>query len=190
MKVTRRQFIIGSGATVAAVALGLPKLEWARAEEFAKLAKLKSARETTTICPYCAVGCGLVVATDVAADKVINMEGYSEHPINEGALCSKGGAIRQIPHNDQRLSKVLYRKPKSDKWEEISWEKAIDMITDRIIKTRNETFVARNSKGVLVNRTEGIASLGGAALDNEECYALVKMLRSLGLVYIEHQARI
>jgi len=192
MELTRRQFIIGGSIAITLIGLGLPRLKlgWTQAKEFAKTVKLKTACEITSVCPYCAVGCGIIVATNVEQNEIVNLEGWSEHPINEGSLCSKGAAVRQIPVNPQRLTKPLHRRPYSTKWEEISWEQAIDMITDRIIKTRNETFVIRNSNKDIVNRTEGIACLGGAVLSNEECYLLIKLMRALGLVYIEHQARI
>ena len=118
--------------------------------------------------------------------KVINIEGDSDHPINEGALCSKGSALYQVANNDLRLKKVKYRAPGSDHWEEKSWNWAIDRIAENIKKTRD----AELSDGRKTNRINSIAALGGAALDNEECYLYSKLMRALGVVYIEHQARI
>jgi formate dehydrogenase major subunit len=149
--------------------------------------KTSKARETTSICPFCGVGCGLIVS--VADDRVISIEGDPDHPINEGATCSKGSAVAQIANNSRRLTKVLYRAPKSSRWEEKDWEWALERITSRVKETRDRTFVSRE-KDKVVNRTEGIACMGGAALDNEECYVLSKAMRSLGIVYLEHQARI
>ncbi|MDT8273112.1 MAG: terminase large subunit, partial [Desulfomonilia bacterium] len=122
--------------------------------------------------------------------KVINTEGDPNHPINQGSLCSKGTALYQIANNDKRLNKVLYRAPGADSWKEVSWDWALDKIAKNVKKTRDSGFVKTNSKGQLVNRVENIASLGGAALDSEEVYSLVKFKRALGLVYLEHQARI
>ena len=122
--------------------------------------------------------------------KVINVEGDPEHPINRGTLCSKGAALTQIAHNATRVTKPMYRAPGSDRWKEVEWEWALDEIAERIKKTRDATFTEQNAKGQTVNRCNGIAHVGSAALDNEECYILQKWLRSLGLVYIEHQARI
>lgn len=149
--------------------------------------KLKGAKESTTICPYCGVGCGLIVST--RDGKIINIEGDPDHPINQGSLCSKGSALYQVAVNKRRLEKVLYRKPYGTDWEEISWEDAIKKIARKVKDTRDKTFQAKDGK-VTVNRANGLACLGGAALDNEECYALSKMARLLGITYLEHQARI
>ena len=152
--------------------------------------------EVPTICCYCGVGCGAIVAAD--AEKVINIEGDPDHPINQGSLCTKGQALAQMrtvngKDNPNRLTKPLYRAPGSSDWEEKSWDDMIDMIADRIKKTRHETWLDTIDVGgtaYTVNRTDGIAEFGGGELDNEECYLLVKMARALGLVYLEHCARI
>jgi formate dehydrogenase major subunit len=186
MKISRRSFLKISGATVTAGTLGL-NLEPVKA--FAGTTKITFAKETTTICPYCAVGCGIIVHT--RDGKVVNTEGDPDHPINEGSLCSKGISLSQITHNNpDRLKKPLYRAPRSDKWEEKPWDWVLDKIAENIKKSRDESFKETNSKGQVVNRTDGIASVGSAAMDNEECYIYQKLLRALGLVYIEHQARI
>jgi formate dehydrogenase major subunit len=122
--------------------------------------------------------------------KVINIEGDPDHPINEGALCSKGSALFQVANNDLRLSKVKYRAPGASAWEEKSWDWTIERIAEKIKETRDATFQLTDKKGQTINRTEAIACLGGAALDNEECYSYSKFARSLGIVYLEHQARI
>lgn len=186
MKTNRRQFLAGAGAgLVSSVALfGLTPQ--ANASPAMKL-KTSKATETTSICPFCGVGCGMIVS--VIDGKLINLEGDPEHPINEGALCSKGAAVSQLHNNTRRLQKVLYRAPKSDKWEEKTWDWAVENIAARVKKTRDASF-RRDLDGKIVNRTEEIACLGGAALDNEECYLLSKAMRSLGIVYLEHQARI
>jgi formate dehydrogenase major subunit len=184
MSISRRDFLKTSGAALAAGGLGSRSTK-----SYARDLKLKSTKETTTICPYCAVGCGIIVHT--RAGKVISTEGDPDHPINEGSLCSKASSLYQITHhNPNRLTKPLYRAPMSDRWEEKPWDWVLDRIAMRIKNTRDATFKARNSKDQVVNRTEGIASIGSAALDNEECYVFQKFLRALGLVYIEHQARI
>ena len=125
----------------------------------------------------------------------MKIEGDPDHPINRGAACSKGASLPQLHTvdgkiNPRRLTKVLYRAPGSSQWETKSWDWAIEEIAKRIKATRDATWVTKDEAGYTVNRTEGVASVGGAALDNEECYLLVKMLRALGLVYVEHQARI
>jgi formate dehydrogenase major subunit len=186
MNITRRGFLKISGGAVAAGSLGL---DLAEVKASAATTKITSARETTTVCPYCSVGCSIIVHTQNG--KVVNTEGDPDSPINQGSLCSKGMSVYQLTHvNPGRLTKPLYRAPKSNKWEEKSWEWMLDKIARTIKKTRDESFKTTNAKGETVNRTEAIASVGSAAMDNEECFIYQKFLRSLGLVYIEHQARI
>jgi formate dehydrogenase major subunit len=123
--------------------------------------------------------------------KVIYTEGDPDHPINRGSLCSKGSSVYQLSaNNPSRSEKPLYRAPNSSEWKEVSWDWALDKIAEKIYKTREQTFMFKNAKGQTVNRTEAIASVGSAAMDNEECYVYRKFLTALGLVYIEHQARI
>ncbi len=187
--ITRRGFLKISGATAGAVGLSNLGVDVTPANADTKELRTLHAKQTYTICPYCAVGCGIIVHT--VNGKVINTEGDPDHPINEGSLCSKGMALFQISHNNNnRLSKPFYRAPHSDEWKEVTWEFAVDKIAKNIKKTRDESFETTNEKGQKVNRTMQIASLGSAALDNEECYLYQKFLRSLGIVYIEHQARI
>ena len=148
----------------------------------------KPVGEVPTICPYCAVGCGMVVGSN--AGKVVNIEGDPDHPISLGALCSKGATLSQLANSDQRVTKPQYRAANSDKWEEVSWDWALEQIARKIKDTRDAHFIEKDGEGRLVNRLEAIAHVGSAAIDNEECSILVKMMRALGLVYIEHQARI
>jgi formate dehydrogenase major subunit len=122
--------------------------------------------------------------------RAVNVEGDPDHPVNEGALCPKGASIWQLTENDKRLTKVLYRAPGSDKWQEKSYDWALDQIARRVKKVRDAAFQTKNAKGQVVNRLEAIASVGSAAMDNEECWIYQQMLRALGLTYIEHQARI
>ncbi len=185
MDVTRRNFIKISTASLAAMGLGI-NLDPVKA--YAQPLKIRQAKMSTTICPYCAVGCGIIVYA--RQGKVINTEGDPDHPINQGALCSKGSALYQLVNNERRVTKPMYRAPGSTKWEVKSWDWMIDTIAKRIKKTRDASFEERNAKGQVVNRTTAIASVGSAALDNEECWLYQKFLRGLGLVYIEHQARI
>ena len=149
--------------------------------------KTRNATTTTTVCPFCGVGCGQVVATQNGT--VINIEGDPGHPVSEGTLCSKGAAAIQVVNNPRRLQKVLYRAPRGSKWEEKSWDWALERIAARVKETRDKSIQTTDA-GQVVNRTEAIACLGGSALDNEEAYLLVKLMRALGLVYIEHQARL
>lgn len=191
MKVTRRDFFKITGASAVGTALLGLGLNGRAFKAHAQTLKIRYAKESTSICCYCAVGCGLICYTGGAgAGKIIDIEGDPDHPINEGALCSKGAALSQLINNENRITTPLYRKPYSDQWMEISWDQALWMIAKRVKKSRDASFQHKNSKGQVVNRTMGIASVGSAALDNEECWLLQAMLRALGLVYIEHQARI
>ncbi len=189
MALTRREFIKWSGtAGVAAAALSLG-LDLRPVQSYAAGLKILTAKETTTICPYCAVGCG-IIAHSKKSGRLLNTEGDPDHPINEGSLCAKGAALIQMTENKARMKNPLYRAAESDEWEEIEWEDAIEMIAERVKKTRDATFTKKNAKGQVVNRTTGIAHVGSAAIDNEECWVLQAVMRALGLVYIEHQARI
>ena len=188
MLVSRRGFLKVSAATagVAIVGMGFP-IGPVKAHAVELRKNLQEATRTTTICPYCAVGCSFVV--DASGGTVINIEGDSDHPINEGAACSKGASLFQMANNENRLTKVLYRAPGGTDWTEMSWADAVSAIAQRIKTTRDASFQLTNAAGKTVNRTLGIGSLGSAALDNEECWLYQKLLRALGLVYIEHQAR-
>lgn len=188
MELTRRGFLATAGAGVSsslALLTGTSQKAYGKASEEFKVARTK---ETTTICPYCAVGCGIIVhSRDM---NVVNTEGDPEHPINEGSLCPKGASLYQLADNKKRLKKVLYRKAGADDFESIDWQTAAKKIAKLIKKTRDATFKRKNGKGQTVNRTTAIASVGSAALDNEECWLYQTFLRALGLTYIEHQARI
>jgi formate dehydrogenase major subunit len=194
MSVTRREFFVISGALGAGLALSSLGVDMGPTRAYAaelKADKMKTAKQSTTICSYCAVGCGLICSTDTKAGKIINIEGDPDHPINEGALCAKGAALFQTSgNNPNRLKKVLYRAPNSDKWQEKSWDWALSEIAKRVKTVRDADFMETNAKGDTVNRLESIAHIGSAALDNEELWPLQAMMRALGLVYIEHQARI
>jgi len=194
MELNRREFLKFGGAGMGALVLlkGAGSFK-ADSGAIKPVPLRKEIGETTTICPYDGSGCGFIIATD--AEKVINIEGDPEHPINRGGGCAKGAAMVQLrtvdgKDNPRRLTNVLYRKPGGTEWETKDWNWAIDKMAQNIKKTRDASWVSTDDQGYMVNRTEGVASVGGSALDNEECYLLVKMLRALGLVYIEHHARI
>ena len=190
MDATRRQFlgVLGTAGAAAASAVGSPTSADA-ADGWVPAPKTAGAKDTTTICPFCGVGCGQVVS--VKDGRVLSVEGDRNHPVNEGTLCSKGAAAAQVANNPLRLKTPMYRAPGSDRWEEKSWDWVLPQIAQRVKATRDASFQTEVG-GVVVNRTEAIGSLGGAALDNEDCYCylLVKLMRALGIVYLEHQARI
>jgi formate dehydrogenase major subunit len=141
-----------------------------------------------SICPYCAVGCGQNVY--VKDERVVQIEGDPDSPISRGRLCPKGSASLQLTTGDARMHEVLYRRPYGTEWERISLETAMDMVAERVLKTRAETFAWDTEDGQRVRRTMGIAHLGGATLDNEENYLIKKLLTALGVVQVENQARV
>ncbi|SMP44900.1 formate dehydrogenase major subunit [Anoxynatronum buryatiense] len=197
MEVTRRQFLKVSGTAAAATTLygiGFREVAHGTYRRF----RLHYAHEVTTICPFCSVGCGIIC--HVREGQVVNTEGDPDHPINEGALCSKGSSLLNMAYvydekgkpvpNPSRVTQVLYRRPGGADWETVDWDWALRTIAARIKKTRDDTFITQNSQGVPVNRTPAIAWLGSAMCNNEENYLFHKMTRSLGLVNIDHCARL
>ena len=184
------------------------------AQTYARELRIKGAKETTSICCFCSVGCGLLVHT--RDGNVINIEGDPEHPISEGSLCPKGLSVGQLVNNENRALKPRYRAPGATEWRDVEWDWALDQIARRVKDTRDSTFkttvtsrardaepgnsgkeamlfpeiVTDEAQSFTVNRTDAIAHVGSAALDNEECYLIQKLVRSWGLVHVEHQARI
>ncbi len=176
-------------ATVSQVMEVGSRVEPFSSESRNKVSRIRDAKVVKSVCPYCAVGCGLDVY--VKDGKVIDIEGNPDSPINHGTLCPKGSATFQYTVNPSRLTQVLYRAPYSDHWEAKSLDWAMEQIAQRVKKTRDETFVERLPDGREVNHTLGIASLGGATLDVEENYLMKKLFSGgLGVVSIENQARI
>jgi formate dehydrogenase major subunit len=145
-------------------------------------------RVVASICPYCAVGCGQRVF--VKDEKVTQIEGDPASPISRGRLCPKGAASRNLVQSPLRQYQVRYRRPYSREWEDLPLEQALDMIADRVIKARAESWQDRDEKALPLNRTLSVASLGGATLDNEENYLIKKLFVGLGIVQVENQARI
>ncbi len=151
--------------------------------------RTKSAdRVVKSICPYCAVGCGQNVY--VKDEKIIDIEGDNDSPISAGRLCPKGSASFQLVTGNHRVQNVMYRRPHGAEWETIPLEQAMDMVADRVKKVRDATWQDKHAEGHALNRTLGIAHLGGATLDNEENYLIKKLFTGLGIVQIENQARI
>jgi formate dehydrogenase major subunit len=140
-----------------------------------------------SICPYCAVGCGQNVF--VSGQQVVQIEGDPDSPVSRGRLCPKGSASLQLTTGDARLSRVLYRAPHASGWQVLDLDEAMDMVAERVISTRRETWQWED-EGKRVRRTMGIASLGGATLDNEENYLMKKLYTAIGAIQVENQARI
>jgi formate dehydrogenase major subunit len=145
-------------------------------------------RVVRSVCPYCGVGCGQRVF--VQDERVTQIEGDPDSPISRGRLCPKGSASRSLVTSPQRLMRCLYRRPHGTEWETIDLDQAMDMIADRVIETRRRTWEEADDEGNVLNRTMGIAHLGGATLDNEENYLIKKLYMGLGIVQVENQARV
>jgi formate dehydrogenase major subunit len=150
--------------------------------------RIAGLKATESICPYCAVGCGQIVYT--RDGELVDIEGNPNSPINQGTLCPKGSASRQLIQQPGRLTKVKYRRPGGTEWEELDLETAMDMIAERVIRAREDHWQTQDEHGWKVDRTMGFAHLGGATLDNEENYLIKKFFSAMGAVQIENQARI
>jgi len=189
MELSRRDFLKATGVGVGGIfILGAlsPNVTLARPSKVLPLKKRIG--EKTTICPYCGVGCSAIMA--VEDGKLVNLEGDPDSPINEGSLCPKGSSLYQVANNEYRLTTVKHRAPGAAYWMDMSWDNSIASIAARIKGTRDANWIETDGDGSTVNRTEAIASVGSAFPNSEEAYLMSKMLRALGLVYIENEARI
>jgi formate dehydrogenase-N alpha subunit len=188
VQLSRRDFLKLSGVGAGGVFL-YSILEPDKALAFPQQFPLrKKVGEKTTICPYCGVGCSAIMA--VEEGKIINLEGDPDSPINEGSLCPKATSLYQVANSEDRLTTVKYRAAGAASWTDTSWDNAIASIAAKIKSTRDANWIETDSDGNTVNRTEAIASIGSVFPNSEEAYLMSKMLRSLGLVYIENEARI
>ncbi|MBI1878533.1 MAG: hypothetical protein HYR94_09950 [Chloroflexi bacterium] len=192
--ISRRQFLKlsagGMSAVAAAEVAGLG-FNTAPAQAATKKKLIKQGQEVPSVCPYCAVGCGQIVT--VADGKIIDIQGNSDSPINEGTLCPKGAATFQLAVNPHRWTKVKYRAPYAEDWTDMSLEEAMGMIAQRFKDTRDANFSEKTKVGEeekTVNQVLAIASLGGATIDDEWNYIHQKLMRAAGVVSIENQARI
>jgi len=189
--VNRRQFI-QAGAAVTATAFGF-HLEAATAT--ARELKIARTNQVQSVCPYCAVGCGVVIHTSGervknARPTVVHIEGDPDNPINRGTLCSKGISLKEFVVNDRRLTKPLYRAAGSSEWSDISWDEAIQKIARRIKDTRDRDFVDKDAAGRVVNRLDTVGLIGGCTDTNEINYLLGKFRFGLGIIPYENQARL
>ena len=151
-------------------------------------ARIAGLKVTESVCPFCAVGCGQLVYT--RRGELVDIEGNPRSPINQGTLCPKGAASRQLVQQPGRLTKVRYRRPGGTEWEELELEQAMDMIAEHVIAARENGWQETDHHDWRVDRTLGFAHLGGATLDNEENYLIKKLFTAMGAVQIENQARI
>ena len=191
-EVTRRDFL-KVGAASAAVGITSLGFDVAAAVQVKQSFRIEGAKEAHSLCPYCAVGCSILAYTKQDASgntRLLQIEGNPDSPVNEGRLCPKGATSMQLAVSNRRVEKPLYRAPGSDKWQEIDWDQMLDRLARHVKESRDATFVTVDAKGNTVNRCEGVAFAGGAAFSSEEGYFAAKLMRSLGVVHIEQQARV
>lgn len=199
--ISRRDFLKisgGAASTIVASELVGFGLDTRAVQAKALNVPIKQGKQVPSICPYCAVGCGQIVTVDTSSGKIIDIQGNPDSPVNEGTLCPKGAATYQLVTNDLRWTKVKHRAPGSDHWEDMSLEDAMNRLAQLTRQTRDASFNENqdmpDGKGGTTSKrvmnTYAIASLGGATMDNEWNYIHQKLMHSLGVVYLENQARI
>ena len=191
--VSRQDFLKLTGIGIGALAFSELGFDLAKATAIKRELRIANATEGHSICPYCAVGCSLITYTRQNAKgetELLQIEGDPDSPVNEGRLCPKGASSLQLAVSKRRVEQPMYRAPGAGAWQTKSWDEVLDMLAQRIHDARERTFVGTDKKGNLVNRTEGIAFAGGAAFSSEEGYLCAKVMRGLGTVYLEQQARV
>ncbi|HZB32691.1 MAG TPA: hypothetical protein VE465_21215 [Streptosporangiaceae bacterium] len=196
VEVTRRQFLnVGAVGAVGGSALGGSALGFnvATAEQVKQELRVQGATVSHSVCPYCAVGCSLLAYTKKNGDgkvELLQIEGDPDSPVNEGTLCPKGASSLELAISHRRVPSPLYRAPGAREWKRVSWDFTLDKLAQNIKASRDRTFVTTDADGNVVNRCEGIAFAGGAAFSSEEGYFATKIMRGLGVVYLEQQARV
>lgn len=197
MELSRRGFLKAAGVGVAATTIGAMGFGEAEAAVIAHVRpfKLTTTTETRNTCPYCAVACGVIIYSkgDVRKGEqadIVHIEGDVDHPTNRGTLCPKGAALKDFVHSATRLKYPMVRKPGSDKFERVSWDQAFDRIARLMKDDRDANFIARNEKGVPVNRWTTTGFLAASATTNETAWTTLKVARSLGIVGFDNQARV
>ncbi len=192
-EITRRDFLKLGAAGTGAVGASVLGFDLAQATQVKRDLRIAGAKELHSVCPYCAVGCSLVAYTKQGADgktQLLQIEGDPDSPVNQGRLCPKGASAMQLAVSSRRVEKPLYRPAGSDRWQAISWDSMLDKWAQKIKESRDATFVTQDARGNTVNRCEGVAFAGGAAFSSEEGYFATKLMRGLGLVHLEQQARV
>src|SRR5256885_11152004 len=191
--VTRRQFLGLSAAGTGALGVSALGFDLTKAAGVKQQLRIEGAAVSHCICRYCAVGCSLLAYTKKnSAGKVelLQIEGDPDSPVNEGTLCPKGATSLQLAVSRRRVPSPMYRAPGATEWKQVSWDFTLDKLAQNIKASRDRTFVTQDANGNVVNRTEGIAFAGGAAFSSEEGYLATKLMRGLGVVHIEQQARV
>ena len=195
VEISRRRFLAVTGASLAGSSLALmgfsPSVALAEVREF----KLAGAKETRNTCPYCAVACGILMyglgdSAKNAEASIIHIEGDPDHPVNRGTLCPKGAGLLDFIHSESRLRYPEYRAPGSDHWERISWDDALNRIAKLLKADRDANFIAKTPDGLTVNRWVTTAMLAASAGSNEVGYLTHKVMRSLGMLAFDNQARV
>jgi len=192
-EVTRRDFLKIGAAGTGAIGLTALGFDATHAAQVTQSFHIQGAQESHSVCPYCAVGCSLVAFTRDNGNggrTLLQIEGNPDSPVNEGRLCPKGATAMQLATSARRVDSPLYRAPGSSQWQKISWDDMLNKLAQRVKEARDATFVAKDASGNTVNRTEGIAFAGGAAFSSEEGYFATKVMRGLGLIHLEQQARV
>lgn len=193
VELTRRQFFGYSAAGTGAVGVSALGFDIAEATGVKQDLRIDGATVSHSVCPYCAVGCSLLAYTKKGHDghvELLQIEGDPDSPVNEGTLCPKGATSLELGISRRRVPSPMYRAPGATEWKQVSWDFTLDKLARNIKESRDRTFVATDSDGNTVNRCEGIAFAGGAAFSSEEGYFATKLMRSLGLVHLEQQARV
>lgn len=197
IEVSRRGLLKVAGVGAAGTALGALGFSAAEAAEAAHVRafKLASTTETRNTCPYCSVACGIIIYSKGDLKKgqraeITHIEGDADHPVNRGTLCPKGAALKDFVHSKTRLQYPMIRKPGSDKFERISWNDALDRIARHLKDDRDKHFVATNKDGVTVNRWTTVGFLAASATTNETAYLTYKVVRGMGVMPFDNQARV
>lgn len=190
---TRRDFLKLSAAGAGGLGASALGFDLAQAGQVKQQLRIEGATVSHSICPYCAVGCGLLAYTTKTATgstRLLQIEGDPDSPVNEGRLCPKGASSMQLAVSTRRVETPLFRAAGAEEWKEVSWDFVLNRLAQHVKTSRDRTFVSQDASGNVVNRCEGIAFAGGAAFSSEEGYMATKLMRGLGLVYLEQQARV
>lgn len=191
MDITRREFL--GGAVVGGLGVSALGFDIVRATTVKQRLRIEGATVSRSVCPYCAVGCAFLAytrKTDGGKAELLQIEGNPDSPVNEGRLCPKGATALQLAVSSRRVTSPMYRAPGATEWRPVSWDFTLDKLAQNIKASRDRTFVTTDAGGNTVNRCEGIAFAGGAAFSSEEGYLATKLMRGLGLVHLEQQARV
>jgi formate dehydrogenase major subunit len=190
--ITRRQFLGAGAAGTGAIGASVLGFDLAHATDVKQTLRIDGATVSRSVCPYCAVGCSLLAYTKKNGDhtELLQIEGDPDSPVNEGTLCPKGATSLELAISKRRVPGPMYRSAGAEEWQEVSWDFALDKLARNIKESRDRTFVGTDADGNLVNRCEGIAFAGGAAFSSEEGYFATKLMRGMGLVHLEQQARV